>query len=317
MRMPRVYASSMLICGMKPARLLPFLLLAPALLIIGIVQLYPAFYSIQLSFNRVAGGNLTPVGVRNYQLVFASSDFGESLWHTAFFLFGYIVLTMLAGLGIALLLNRKLRFRSGFVTLLFIPWVLSDVIVGLVFKLFVDPDTGIFAPLLAQPFFGLDGSALLTKVPAYLSSGIPFPPAPALIYVIVAASWKALPFITLLILAALQTVPREVIESASIDGANSWQTFKGIVFPLVLPSVVVALFNLILGGMNGVGMVFSLTGGGPGSATEVLSYLLYQIGFGQLDFGRAAALSVFIAVINLVLIVLALRVSRQGAERYA
>jgi ABC-type sugar transport system permease subunit len=301
----------------RQSRSLPFLLLLPALLIIGIVQLYPAIYSIQLSFNRVAGGNLTPVGMRNYDVVFASSGFQESLWHTAIFLFGYIVVTMLLGLSIALLLNRKLRLRGAYVTLLFIPWVLSDVIVGLVFKLFVDPDTGIFAPLLSQPFFRLDGSALLTKVPAYLVSGIPFPPAPAMIYLILAASWKALPFITILILAALQTVPREVVESASIDGATSWQIFKGITFPLVLPSVIVALFNLILGGMNGVGMVFSLTGGGPGTATEVLSYLLYQIGFGALDFGRAAALSVFIAVINLGLILAALRVSRSGSERYA
>jgi ABC-type sugar transport system permease subunit len=301
----------------RQSRLLPFLLLLPALLIIGIVQLYPAIYSIQISFNRVAGGNLTPIGTRNYAVIFASSGFQESLWHTAIFLIGYVVLTMLIGLGIALLLNRKLRLRGAYVTLLFIPWVLSDVIVGLVFKLFVDPDTGILAPFFAQPFFGLDGSALLTKVPAYLASGIPFPPAPAMLYLILAASWKALPFVTILILAALQTVPREVLESASIDGATAWQSFKSIVFPLVLPSLVVALFNLILGGMNGVGMVFSLTGGGPGTATEVLSYLLYQVGFGALDFGRAAALSVFIAVINLALILAAVRISRSGAERYA
>lgn len=299
------------------SKLLPFLLLLPALLVIGIVQLYPAFYSIQLSFNKVAGGNLTPIGLRNFEQVFGSTSFQESVWHTGFFLLGYIVLTMLLGLGIALLLNHKLRFRGVYIALLFIPWVLSDVIVGLVFKLFVDPDSGIFSPLFALPFFGLNGSALLTQVPAYSVPGIPLPPAPAMLYLIAAAAWKALPFVTLLILAALQTVPKEVLESAAIDGATSWQSFKGITFPLVLPSVVVALFNLILGGMNGVGMVFSLTGGGPGSSTEVLSYLLYQIGFGALDFGRAAALSVFIAAINLTLIILALRVSRRGSERYA
>ncbi len=301
----------------RSSKLLPFLLLLPALLVIGIVQLYPAFYSIQISFNKVAGGTLTPTGLRNYALVFNSTSFQESLWHTGFFLLGYIVLTMLVGLGIALLLNRKLRLRGAYVALLFIPWVLSDVIVGLVFKLFVDPDSGIFSPFFAQPFFGLNGSALLTQVPAYSIANVPFPPAPAMIYLIVAAAWKAIPFITLLVLAALQTVPKEVLESAAIDGATSWQSFKGITFPLVLPALVVALFNLILGGMNGVGMVFSLTGGGPGSATEVLSYLLYQIGFGALDFGRAAALSVFIAAINLTLIVLALRMSRRGSERYA
>ncbi len=84
--------------------------------------------------------------------------------------------------------------------------------------------------------------------------------------------------------------------------------------PLILPTILVALFNLTLGGMNGVGMVFSLTGGGPGTATEVLSYLLYIIGFSRINFGQAAALSVFIFVINLTLIIVSLRVSRSRAE---
>ncbi len=302
---------------MKSSRLLPFLLLAPALLVIGLVQLYPAYYSIRLSVSKLTAGNFAPVGLRNFELVFGSDAFRESVWHTLIFLGGYVTLTLAAGMAIALLLNRKLKFGGAYITLLFIPWVLSDVIVGLVFKLFVDPDTGIFSPLLAQPFFGLEGSALLTRVPRYAFSNVPFPPAPAMLYLIIAAAWKALPFITLLTLAALQTVPREVLESASIDGASSAQRFRAITLPLILPALIVALFNLILGGMNGVGMIFSLTGGGPGTATEVLSFLLYHIGFSALDFGRAAALSVFIALINLTLILLALRVSRQGAERYA
>jgi ABC-type sugar transport system permease subunit len=119
-----------------------------------------------------------------------------------------------------------------------------------------------------------------------------------------------LPFVTLLILAALKTVPRELIESARIDGASSLQVLRLITLPLILPTLVVALFNLTLGGMNGIGLVFTLTRGGPGTATEVLSFLLYTIGFGRLEFGRAAALSVLIAIINLLLILLTLRVSR-------
>jgi ABC-type sugar transport system permease subunit len=124
-----------------------------------------------------------------------------------------------------------------------------------------------------------------------------------------------LPFITLLILAALQTVPNEVLESASIDGATGSQSFRLITFPLILPVLAIALINLILGGINGVGMVFSLTGGGPGTATEVLSYLLYSIGFARLDFGLAASLSVVMTVINLVLVLLTLRYTAPAEER--
>jgi len=291
-------------------RRLPALLLAPALTVIGVVQLYPAAYSIWLSFQKVAGQRTTPVGLRNYELVFGSRAFAESAWHTAFFLAGYVAITLLLGLGIALLLNRRMRLSTLYATLLFVPWVLSDVVVGLVFKLFVDPETGLFSPLLAQPFFGLRG-ALLTYVPASAGiAGVPWPPAPALLYLILAAAWKALPFVTLLALAALQTVPREVHESAALDGAGPLRIFGAITLPLILPAVLVAAFNLILGGMNGVGMVFALTGGGPGTSTELLSLLLYSIGFSALDFGRAAALSVFIAAVNLALLAAVLRLTR-------
>jgi ABC-type sugar transport system permease subunit len=106
-----------------------------------------------------------------------------------------------------------------------------------------------------------------------------------------------------------------VLESASIDGATGSQSFRLITFPLILPVLAIALINLILGGINGVGMVFSLTGGGPGTATEVLSYLLYSIGFARLDFGLAASLSVVMTVINLVLVLLTLRYTAPAEER--
>ena len=120
----------------------------------------------------------------------------------------------------------------------------------------------------------------------------------------------ALPFITLLLLAALKTVSNEVLESSRIDGANTWQTIRHITVPLILPTMVVALFSLTLSGINGVGMVFSLTGGGPGTSTHVLSYLLYSIGWVSLDFGRAAALAVLLAAVNLTLIAGTLRITR-------
>ena len=125
-----------------------------------------------------------------------------------------------------------------------------------------------------------------------------------------ASAWRALPFITLLLLAAMQTVPMEIIESSRIDGANGWQVVRLIMVPLMLPTLVVALFSLTLSGMNGVGMVFSLTSGGPGTSTQVLSYMLYSIGWRQLNFGRAAALALIIAAINWVLISGTLRVTR-------
>ncbi|MCS7061152.1 MAG: sugar ABC transporter permease [Anaerolineae bacterium] len=298
------------------SRTLPFWLLLPTLLVLIAIQFIPGVFSFFLSTQSFERGQQTFVGLRNFERVFTSSAFGESLWHTLFFLIGYVTLTLIAGFVIAQILNRKLRLSAFYITVIFIPWVLSDVVVGLIFRLFVVPDYGLFSALFANPnIFPPKGISILTTPPSTpILPDVPFPPAPALIYLIFASAWKALPFITLLILAALQTVPREVIESAAIDGADGWRTVRFITFPLILPTLVVALFNLTLSGVNGVGMVFSLTGGGPGTATEVLSYLLYTIGFGRLDFGRAAALSVFMAIINLTLILLALRISRSERE---
>jgi ABC-type sugar transport system permease subunit len=102
------------------AKALPWLLLAPSLLVIGVVQLYPAVYSVWLSFQKIAGARTTPVGLRNYALVFGSRAFADSAWHTVFFLLGYVALTLLLGLAIALLLNRGLKLRSLYAALLFV-----------------------------------------------------------------------------------------------------------------------------------------------------------------------------------------------------
>ncbi len=304
---------------MKRSRLLPFWLLLPALVVIGCVQLYPVLYTFWLSARRTEAGTGRQVfvGEQNFVRLLESSAFSESLVHTIIFLGGYTLLTLGLAFGLALLLRERVRLTPAYITLLFIPWIISDVIAGVVWRLFVVPDYGQFSPFFANPtLFGEPNgiSILTTTVPNQIDPAIPFPPAPALLYLIVAASWKILPFITLLILGALQTVSSEVQESAAIDGANGRQILRFILFPLILPMLTVALFYLILGGVNGVGMVFSLTDGGPGTATQVLSYLLYSIGFARLDFGLAGALSVVLALLNFGLISLTLRTSRSYEE---
>jgi ABC-type sugar transport system permease subunit len=289
------------------------------MLVIAAIQLYPSLYSFWLSTRRteIGTGRQIFVGLENFERLFTSSSFSASLVHTAIFLIGYAVLTMSIGLAIALLLKQRVKATALSLTLIFIPWVISDVIAGVVWRLFVVPDYGLFSPFFANPaLFGEPSgiSVLTSSARNQVSPSIPFPPAPALLYLTVAAVWKVLPFITLLLLAALQTVPNEVLESAAIDGASGSQALRTITLPLIWPMLTIALFNLILGGVNGVGMVFSLTEGGPGTATEVLSYLLYSIGFYRLDFGLAAALSVFLAFFNFALIGLTLRASRAQEE---
>lgn len=301
----------------KPIRIwfrksLPFWLLLPTIIVLLIVQFYPAFYTGWLSFQDRTPDGWNYVGMENYTRLFNTRLFSESIGHTVIYLTFYTVLTLSAGFLIAMLLRRNVLLSGFYITLLFIPWIIADIITGLVFRLLVVPEYGLLNNILGNPeLFPPDGLSVLTAPrPVPWFEEFPFPPSPALIYLILAASWKALPFVTLLILAALQTVPKEVTESAQIDGANSIQLTRFITVPLIMPAMVVALFNLILSGMNSVGMVFSLTGGGPGTTTYVLSYFLYTLGWTRLEFGQAAALAILIAITNWILILAVLRITR-------
>ncbi|OIO96307.1 MAG: hypothetical protein AUK03_04135 [Anaerolineae bacterium CG2_30_64_16] len=287
-------------------------MILPTLVVLFAIQVYPALYTVWLSVQQREPSGWIFVGLKNFARLRNLSQFGESIGHTIIFLVGFTSLTMIAGFFVALLLNRNVRLSGFYITLLFIPWTIADLLAGMVFRLLVVPDYGLLSGILQNPaIFPPNGLSVLTAVPPrpWLGS-FPFPPAPALVYLVLAATWRALPFVTLLLLAAMQTVPQEIIESSRIDGANGRQVIRHILVPLMLPTMVVALFSLTLSGMNGVGMIFSLTGGGPGSSTELLSYMLYVIGWNQLNFGRAAALALMIAVINWLLISGTLRVTR-------
>ena len=299
----------------KPRRRLdwlPFWLILPTILVLLAIQVYPALYTVVLSVQEREPAGWEFVGLKNFEILLGSSALGESAGHTLVFLVGYASLTLILAFVIALLLNRKSSL-SGFTSPCSSSRGSSPTSSPAWSSGCWSCPTTVSSPASCRnpALFPPKGLSILTADAAKPWFGdFPFPPSPAMIYLILAATWRALPFITLLLLAALQTVSNEVIESSRIDGANSWQTIRHITIPLILPTMVVALFSLTLGGINGVGMVFSLTGGGPGTSTQVLSYLLYSIGWVSLDFGRAAALALMLAVVNLTLIAGTLRITR-------
>lgn len=291
---------------------LPFWLVLPTVLVLLVVQVYPALYTVWLSLQERVAAGWTYVGLDNFERLLNMGQFSESIGHTIVFLVGHVVLTMVGGFITAYLLSRKIRFTGGFITMLFIPWVLSQIIVGFIFRLLVAPDYGIFSGLLLDSnLFPPAGLSVLTAVPPRPWFGdFPFPPAAAMTLLILASTWRALPFVTLLMLASMQQISTEVVESSRIDGAGSGQVIRFIIVPLILPTLVVAIFNTVLNGVNGVGLVFSLTSGGPGTSTQIISYLLYNVGWTQIRFGRAAALALIIAVINWLLIIGTMRITR-------
>lgn len=280
---------------MRRKIIFPYLLLLPAFSIIAFVSLYPTLYSLFLSLNTFRRGEQTFVGLRNFEQIFASANFWESLRHTAVYGVFFVSLTMIFAFVLALMLNRRLSYTGLFMTLIFIPWMLSEVVTGVIFRWLFLPGYGLLQDFLSPLFGGI----------AFLGH-----PQGAMGVVIGATVWRTIAFAMLLILAGLQTISGEVYEAAAIDGADGWQIFWKITWPLVRPTTLVVILLLTLQAINATGLFLSITNGGPGRATEVLSVMMYREAIVFFNFGYGAALAVVMLCINVALAVLYLRTMR-------
>lgn len=273
----------------------PYLLILPSLLLICLVSLYPALYSLFLSLNTFRRGERIFVGLRNFEQILGSANFWESLRHTAVYGVLFVVLTMLFAFVLAVVLNRRQPYTGLFMTIIFVPWMLSEVVTGVIFRWLFLPGYGLMQDWLS-PLFG----------------DITFlgHPQGAMGVVIGATIWRTIAFAMLLILAGLQTIPGEVYEAAAIDGANEWQSFWQITWPLVRPTTLVIVLLLTLQAINATGLFLSITNGGPGRATEVLSVSMYREAILFFNFGYGAALAVLMLLINVTLALVYIRTMR-------
>jgi multiple sugar transport system permease protein len=171
-------------------------------------------------------------------------------------------------------------------TLVFIPWVLSEIVSGVVWRWMFYRDYGVLQNILG-PLFG--GETLITE------------PTGAMGVVVAASVWRATAYVMLLILAGLQTIPEEVYEAAAIDGSGRWQSFWRITWPLIRPTTLVTVVLLTIESVNAVGMFLAITEGGPGRATEVLSLHMYREALQFFHFGYGSALAVVMFIINALL----------------
>lgn len=280
---------------MRQKTIFPYLLILPALLIICLVSLYPALYSIFLSLNTFRRGERAFVGMRNFEQILASANFWDSMRLTAVYGVLFVLLTMIFAFILAVMLNRRLNYTGLFMTMIFVPWILSEVVTGVIFRWLFLPGYGLLQDLLS-PLFGDI---------AFLGH-----PQGAMGVVIGATIWRTLAFAMLLILAGLQTIPGEVYEAGAIDGANGWQSFWSITWPLVRPTTLVIVLLLTLQAINATGLFLSITNGGPGRATEVLSVSMYREAIVFFNFGYGAALAVLMLLINIVLAAIYIRTMR-------
>jgi len=281
---------------MKEANL-AFLFIAPTLLIVGLVFVWPVLYSLWLSFNRYnlsVSPNPLFVWLHNYTLIFTDplyrSDVLGSTGTTVLFTVISVPVELVLGLAFALLFNEEFRGRTLFRSVMIVPYAMLTISNGLVWNYILDPTYGTLNVILQR--WGLIGG-----YHNWLGS-----PAGALGWVIVADVWKTTPFITIILLASLQTFPGNVYRAAEVDGAGTLARFWRVTLPLLRPAILVALVLRTLGAFRIYDIIYVLTSGGPANATNVLSYYVYQQAFVDFHIGYASAVA-YLTTIAMILII--------------
>lgn len=262
-------------------RLTPYLFLAPAIVILCAALLYPIGYMIYASFlnwnpsQRI--GDADWVGLANYVKLFSDAQFHESFVVTITFASAVVSAEMVLGVGLALLLDRDIRGLSVLRTLFILPMMIAPIVVGLMWRYMYHPTVGVFNRTLVS--LGFDPIPWLSESRWALSS------------VIIADIWQWTPFIFILSLAALQSLPRSAIEAAKIDGATGWQQILHIKLPLMLPVLIVATLLRLIDAFKVLEVILVLTNGGPGLSTEILSLRISRTASEFRELGLAAAMS--------------------------
>ncbi|MFN3824962.1 MAG: carbohydrate ABC transporter permease [Pseudorhodobacter sp.] len=274
-------------------RLTPYLFLAPAGIVLAIALMYPIGYMVYASFlnwnpsQRI--GQAEFVGLANYISLLKDPQFRESFAVTIRFAAIVVSVEMVLGVGLALLLDRELRGMSVLRTVFILPMMIAPIVVGLMWRYMYHPTVGIFNRTLKS--LGFD------SVP-WLSDG-----SWAFASVIIADIWQWTPFIFILSLAALQSLPGSVMEAARIDGASAWQTILYIKLPLMLPVLIVTALLRLIDAFKVLEVILVLTNGGPGLSTEILSLRISRTASEFRELGKAAAMSNLLLILLLLLTV--------------
>jgi multiple sugar transport system permease protein len=286
--------------GRKP--LFAWLMVLPAALILFAITIYPLLYSLRISFFRydlTAGGDPVFIGLGNYsRLLFEDPRFWASLGKTAYLVIAGIAIQMVLGLALASLLSQLRRARAAMTSLILIPVMMAPVVVATQGVVIYNAEYGPLNYLLNR--LGLPGLVWLGDR------------AIALQTILLTDVWQWTPFVALIMAAGMTALPTELYEAAEVDGASRWQMFRQLTLPLLQPLIIVVVLLRLMDIFKMFDYVYVLTRGGPGSATETLSYYNYLQGLQFFSFGYAAAMSfVQIIILSIVAAVLVRRI-RQG-----
>ena len=256
----------------------------PAMILFMVFLYWPFLRGVMYSFTNSKGyGKYKWIGLTNYKAMFQDERIGRAYLFTFFIAIVVTILVNLLSMFIAVLLNSKIAFRNGFRAIYFIPYTLAVLVVGYVYKyIFMMP-----IPELGKALgIGWLSESMIT------SESLAWAP------IVVLSVWQGVAYTTLIYLAGLQTIDTDIYEAAALDGVNAWQKFWQITFPLIGPFFTINLVLTMKGALGTFDQVVALTGGGPNSATETVTYLIYQGGLtgGEYAYQTANAVMFFIVL---------------------
>jgi len=289
----------------------PYALTAPALAVIGVLFVFPAVYNVVLAFQRLSPfespGDAVWVGFANFSALFRDPQTRTSAVNTVLWLTATtVVLRLVLGMGLALLLQSRVLGRWGLRgvarTLVLVPWMLPPVVAVASWRWLLDANSGVVNQVLV-------GLGLVDR-------GIPFLASTDTVWwsVVAIIVWRELPFVVIVLMAGLQSIPQEQYEAASLDAAGRLQSFWYVTVPNLRPVITVIVLVTVIQTFNNFVYVWLTTGGGPGTYTQVLATQLYSAAFIANDLGRGAAIGIVMTCVMAVFAVIYLRVSNEREE---
>jgi ABC-type sugar transport system permease subunit len=263
-----------------------YLFLAPCIVLFAVFILFPIIYGFVISFTNYGGFNLKFdfIGLKNYANMFSDDYFQISIKNNLFYLATFVPLTIFFALISALALNKVKFFKKFFRMVFYFPQISSMVAIAMIWAILLNPTRGPVNMMLMQ--------LSVKSPPEWLMS-----PSWAMFAVVLVSVWKDFSYYMIILLAGIQGIPEYLYESAALDGAGSWSKFRYITIPILTPTLFIVLILTIISSFQVFDLVAVMTGGGPGRATNVLVYRIYQEAFMNYHVGYASAMAVVLFLI--------------------
>ena len=261
----------------------------PAVVFIGLLMVFPILYTLYLSFtnwNLTSGMEPSFVGLNSYLRVFSEPRFLHALGRTFTFTVFAVAIEVVLGVAIALILNRAFIGKSVAKLLLLLPLVATPVAVGIVFNLFYDPTIGLLN--FALHALGLPQGRWVSSENSVIAS------------LVLVDVWQWTPMITLIVLAGLAGLSEEPVEAARVDGASDWQILRYVTIPMVMPVILTAMILRLIDALKTFDIIFAMTGGGPGYASETLNIMGFKYSFEYFRMGQSSVILVALFLVVLI-----------------